>query len=246
MMASRRRENMLTRKAYSYDYSKHSLQTVRVVVMGAAKVGKTSIISRFLNGNFEEKYKPTVEGFFCRDYKSVDNTRTVRLEIVDTSGSFAFPAMQTLYIASADAFILVYSFTDYESFKEVKALRQQLVREKKDENFPIVIVGNKDDIEEREVSKAEADLSLDVNDGKHIVVSTKLNQNIEDIFFKTLKECNVEVDAFLSPKVSTRRRSLPAIFSGRTSESNSCSSSRRSSLIVEEYTASKDDRCILS
>ncbi|XP_033102439.1 ras-related protein Rap-2a-like [Anneissia japonica] len=220
---------------------------VRVVVMGAAKVGKSSIISRFLNGNYEETYKPTVEGFFCREFKSMDSTRSVRLEIVDTSGSFSFPAMQTLYIASADAFILVYSFMDYDSFKEVKSLRQQLVKEKNDENFPIVIVGNKDDLEltERAFSKAEADLSLDVCSGNHIVVSTKLNQNIKDIFYKTLRECRVEVDAFVTSKVSSRRRSLPALFSGRISENSSSSSSRRNSLVIEEY-PEYPERCIIS
>jgi RASD family protein 2 len=43
-------------------------QRYRLVVLGAGKVGKSSIISRFLTGRFVENYRPTVEDLHCRTF----------------------------------------------------------------------------------------------------------------------------------------------------------------------------------
>ncbi len=48
-------------------------------------------------------------------------------ELLDTSGTMQFPAMQALNIARGDGFVLVYSVTDQDSFEEVKRLREQIV-----------------------------------------------------------------------------------------------------------------------
>lgn len=122
----------------------------KIVVMGAAKVGKSSLISQFLYGTFSDKYKRTVEemhqGDFC--VQGVGLT----LDILDTSGSFEFPAMRALSISSADAFILVYSVVDSASFEEARVIREQIL-ETKGGVVPIVVVGNKVDLadEKREV-----------------------------------------------------------------------------------------------
>lgn len=123
----------------------------KVVVMGAAKVGKSSLICQFLYGTFSPKYKRTVEEMHHGDF-SVGGV-TLTLDILDTSGVNDFPAMRALSMSSADAFILVYDVNDASTFEEVRALRDQIHETKGGTAVPIVVVGNKVDLadENREV-----------------------------------------------------------------------------------------------
>lgn len=123
----------------------------KIVVMGAAKVGKSSLISQFLYGTFSPKYKRTVEEMHHGEF-SVGGV-TLTLDILDTSGAYEFPAMRALSMSSADAFILVYDLNDASTFEEVRALRDQIHESKGGTEVPIVVVGNKVDLadEHREV-----------------------------------------------------------------------------------------------
>lgn len=100
-------------------------QQHRVVVMGAAKVGKTCIISQFLYDKFNPRYKKTVEELHRGEYELPDGC-ALTLDILDTSGSFEFPAMRTLSIKTAAAFILVYAVDQRESWHEVERLRNMV------------------------------------------------------------------------------------------------------------------------
>lgn len=65
---------------------------LRLVVMGDSYVGKSSLIKRFLFGTFSDKYTPTVEDLFSRDYE-IDGT-ALKVDILDTAGDAQFPAMR--------------------------------------------------------------------------------------------------------------------------------------------------------
>lgn len=97
----------------------------RIVFMGDAKVGKSSIIKRFLYNEFAVKYKRTVEEFYVADFK-LSNGASLTLEMVDTTGSYDFPAMRDLAISKADAFVLVYSVGDVASWERIEELRTQV------------------------------------------------------------------------------------------------------------------------
>uniref|UniRef100_A0A1B6LP44 GTP-binding protein Rhes n=1 Tax=Graphocephala atropunctata TaxID=36148 RepID=A0A1B6LP44_9HEMI len=180
----------------------------KVVVMGAAKVGKSSLITQFLYGTFSDKYKRTVEemhqGDFC--VQGVGLT----LDILDTSGAFEFPAMRALSISSADAFILVYSVADAASFEEARVIRE-LILETKGGAVPIVVVGNKIDLadEKREVAMemTESVVTVDWENG-FVEASAKENINVSKVFKELLVQAKVKYN--LSPALRRKRRqSLP-------------------------------------
>lgn len=66
----------------------------RLVVLGSAKVGKTSVVSRFLYNKFDDKYTPTIEDFHRKVYRI--RGEAYRLDLLDTSGNHPFPAMRRL------------------------------------------------------------------------------------------------------------------------------------------------------
>ena len=66
----------------------------RLVLLGSSKVGKTALVTRFLDNRFDDKYTPTIENF----HRKIYNIRgeSYRLDLLDTSGNNPFPAMRRL------------------------------------------------------------------------------------------------------------------------------------------------------
>ena len=117
--------------------------------MGSARAGKTSLVGQFLYAAYSPRYRPTVEDMHtveldCQgeslilfasptlyyrqyvsirfhDFSSTASGLDLRLDILDTGGSYVFPAMRTLAIKSADGFILVCAADDPPSL-EVHAI----------------------------------------------------------------------------------------------------------------------------
>ncbi|KAF1374207.1 hypothetical protein PFLUV_G00247220 [Perca fluviatilis] len=186
----------------------------RMVILGSTKVGKTAIVSRFLNGRFEEQYTPTIEDFHRKLYSIKGDV--YQLDILDTSGNHPFPAMRRLSILTGDVFILVFSLDNRDSFQEVQRLKRQIfetkscLKNKIKENIdvPLVICGNKGDREfYREVQQEEIE-QLVAGDEKcaYFEISAKRNENVDKMFqtLFTLAKLPHEMSPDLHRKVSVQ------------------------------------------
>ncbi|XP_025836946.1 ras-related protein Rap-1 [Agrilus planipennis] len=182
----------------------------KIVVLGGAKVGKSSLITQFLYNSFSPKYKRTIEEMHQGNFTV--NGVQLTLDILDTSGAYEFPAMRALSISSADAFILVYDVNDAATFEEVRALRDQIHEIKGSTAVPIVVVGNKTDlVGERQVDTAmtESVVTVDWENG-FVETSAKENLNVSKVFKELLSQAKVKYN--LSPALRRRRRqSLPSL-----------------------------------
>uniref|UniRef100_A0A8C4R243 RASD family member 3 n=1 Tax=Eptatretus burgeri TaxID=7764 RepID=A0A8C4R243_EPTBU len=118
---------------------------VRLTFLGAENVGKTSLIRRFLHGVFDTQHQHTLDEVSVVEYEA--NGTSVRLEIMDTSGSFEFPAMRRLSIEQGDAFALVYSIDDPGSFEALQRLRDEVLDVKGKPVPPMIVIGNKLDLD---------------------------------------------------------------------------------------------------
>ncbi|XP_031850380.1 ras-related protein Rap-2a [Nomia melanderi] len=219
----------------------------KIVVMGAAKVGKSAIINQFLYNTFSPKYKRTVEEMHHGDF-NVSGVH-LTLDILDTSGSYEFPAMRDLSIKSADAFILVYDVNDANTFLEVETLKAQIYSTKG--AVPIVVVGNKVDLVE---SKEEVDIestrelvTLKWENG-FVEVSAKENVNISQVFKELLIQAKLKYN--LSPALRRRRRQSlppPQHLNSRSSSAHVPSPAQLQHLQqIRERSESKRNSCILS
>ncbi|XP_049306912.1 GTP-binding protein Di-Ras2-like [Bactrocera dorsalis] len=166
------------------------LERIRLVMLGGAGVGKSSIIKRFLFKTYTDKYRATVEDLFNREYDL--GGITLKVDILDTSGDMQFPAMRRLSIATAHAFMLVYASTSASSFRCVKQCFEEIREQRTDyQDIPIVIAGNKSDLANthREVRLEEVTdwvyCELPRLRAKVLECSAKEDQNVTDLF-KTL------------------------------------------------------------
>lgn len=139
------------------DANDGSAKRRRIVFLGSGKVGKTSLIKRFLDNTYNDKYRPTVEDLFTREYEI--NGRVISVEIMDTSGSYNFPAMRRICIGKASAFVLTCAQDDPYSFEYVKELLHQIKEERADyDELPLVIAVNKIDLQRDARKIADEDI----------------------------------------------------------------------------------------
>ena len=116
-------------------------------------MGKSALTIQFIQGKFIEEYDPTIEDSY-RKQCAVDGESAL-LDILDTAGQEEYAAMREQYIRAGQGFLLVYAINNSASFEEMQQFVQQINRAKQSSNVPIILVGNKCDLEEfREVSFA--------------------------------------------------------------------------------------------
>jgi GTPase KRas protein len=111
------------------------------------------------------------------------------LDVFDTAGQEEYSAMREQYMRGGEGFMLVYSITSRQSFEEIMTFRQQILRLKGREHFPMIIVGNKCDLEnERQVSKQEGE-ALARSFGCPFIESSPGGRiNVDNAFFDLARE----------------------------------------------------------
>lgn len=157
------------------------MEAIRLVVLGAGGVGKSAITVQYVQNIFVEKYDPTIEDSYRRQMEFEGNQHM--LEILDTAGTEQFTAMRDLYMKNGEGFILVYSITAVSTFNEVDNMRDQILRVKDNDVIPMVLVGNKCDLESQRTvqTKSGQELANKWQCG-FLESSAKTKYNIDGIF----------------------------------------------------------------
>ena len=156
----------------------------KVVMLGSGAVGKSAITVQMVSGHFLSSYDPTIEDSY-RTIININN-KDIILNIIDTAGQEEFYALRDQYIRSGDGYIIVFSITSVTSFLEVNAIKEQLNMILDADNntlIPIILVGNKCDLEEyRQVQSSDAQRLADEWKVKYFETSAKNKTNINRIF----------------------------------------------------------------
>lgn len=159
----------------------------KIVMLGAGGVGKSALTMQFVRGSFIENYDPTVEDLYT---KSIEfNNKSYLLEILDTAGVEQFASMSDLYIRNGHGFILVYSITSSQSFKEIESLQQKICRIKQSNRVPIVVAGNKADLEfDRKVPNSNSFDKRQTNsmNMRFMELTAKDNGQVNNLYYELL------------------------------------------------------------
>ena len=157
------------------------------MVLGSGGVGKSALTVKFVTGQFVEKYDPTIEDFYRKEI-DVDNSPSI-LEILDTAGTEQFASMRDLYIKNGQGFLLIYSLLNRQTFNDLKAIKDQILRVKNMDTVPMILVGNKSDMfDEREVSANEAKLLAEEWGCPHFETSAKTSSNVDEMFAEIVRQ----------------------------------------------------------
>ncbi|XP_013393843.1 ras-related protein Rap-2c [Lingula anatina] len=165
------------------------MREFKVVVLGSGGVGKSALTVKFVTGNFVEKYDPTIEDFYRKEIE-VDGAPSV-LEILDTAGTEQFASMRDLYIKNGQGFAIVYSITSLQTFQDIKTMKDQIMRVKGTDKVPMLLVGNKKDLEhQREVATSEGMALAQLWGCPYCESSAKNTQNVNEVFVEIVREMN--------------------------------------------------------
>lgn len=160
---------------------------VKIVVVGAGGVGKSALTIQFIQSHFVDEYDPTIEDSY-RKQVSIDD-QICLLDILDTAGQEEYSAMRDSYMRSGEGFMLVFSITSRSSFEELPVFHDQILRVRDVDTAPIVVCGNKSDLEyERQVTTQEGLDFSRVKNVPYFESSAKTRWNVDESFFELVRQ----------------------------------------------------------
>ena len=173
-------------------------EVLKIILIGEASVGKTSIIYQFIDKIFQEDLQSTIGGTFNSKSIKCNNNKTLNLEIWDTAGQERYRGVTKMFYKDADVVILVYDITSKSSFEELKNYWVGQVFEGSEKNIMLVIVANKSDlIDKEQVDEEEARNYAKEVKADFFVISAKENNSVNELFKSIAKKYsgadNVEI-----------------------------------------------------
>ena len=158
--------------------SKEKVEKINIMTLGNSSVGKSSLIVRYVEGDFKETMSTIGFNFKVKN-KVLSNGEKLKVCFHDTSGQEKYHSLAFNYIKNAQGILLMYNITDRESFDKINSWLDSIL-EHKNKDFPILLLGNKCDLEEeRQVSKEEGEKLAKELGLNFYETSTKDNINIE-------------------------------------------------------------------
>lgn len=114
--------------------------------------------------------------------------------------------MRDLYIKNGRGFLVVFSLTSWQSFLDVRTVREQILRVKGTDNVPICLIGNKCDAAlQRQVTPEDALALAQSWTCPYIETSAKLSINVNDTFAEIVREINSKFKSKKSTKMKTQK-----------------------------------------
>lgn len=175
---SREKSLFLDHKVKFYCYTIYLFSIQLFIFSG---VGKTSLVSKYISNVCSTEIAPTIGASFLTCNINIDDIK-VRLQIWDTAGQERFRSMAPLYYRNANAALLVFDITSYQTFEDIKTWILEL-QKNVHEKMVFLLVGNKIDLEnERMVPREEASVYANSLGASYFETSAVKDCNIEALF----------------------------------------------------------------
>ena len=165
------------------------VETLKLVLIGEPRVGKTSIIAQYVDQVFQDDQQATIGGTFSSKKIKCSNGITLNLEIWDTAGQERFRSVTKMFYKDANAALLVYDITNKSTFEVMQSYWIEQVLESSPKDIILCIIANKSDlIQKEEVDEGEArQLAAKLN-ALFAVTSAKVYAEVNHVFLEIAKK----------------------------------------------------------
>ena len=185
-------DNSNTDESLSEDSKNEEI--IKIMILGNYSVGKTSFLIRFTKNKFDETYLATIGIDYKYRIINIEN-KLYKLMFYDTVGEEKYKSIPKNHIKNVQGIILMYDITNKKSFDSIIDWISD-VKEINGENFPMILVGNKIDLNEsREVTEEMGNELAEKNQIEFFETSNKDGTNIQEagleIVYKILSETKV-------------------------------------------------------
>ena len=167
---------------------------IKVALVGDYGVGKSCIVSRFTKDYFPIDEMSTLGvDFDCKEVDFKENR--YKIQIWDTAGQEKFQSIVKSYLRDLNVCVLVYDVTQYKTFINLKKWLEDVyfISASAGQELVIYVVGNKNDLQGREVSKKEAEDFCKENYLEYIECSAKNDNNIDKVFMDIVEKIDLKV-----------------------------------------------------
>ena len=162
------------------EVSKKYIYDLKIIVIGAIGVGKTSVIERYISNKFLDGERISISCEIQNKTIDLDIDTRVNLKIVDTAGEERYMSLPNQYFKDCHGAIIIYDITEKNSFNKIKDWLN-ILKEKAPEKIVIMIAGNKSDL-----FCLKADLEDELKPYKerykHYEISAKSGSNVFLVF----------------------------------------------------------------
>lgn len=160
------------------------MRSLKVVLVGDTKVGKSCVLSRFVQGTFDRNMPATIGAAFLTKVVTTSNG-PVRLQLWDTAGQEKFRSLAPMYYRSSAVAVMVYDITSKDTLQSLEEWSSEIA-DKAPHNIKFVVIGNKCDLSEKREVSTEAGKSMAEQLGATLFheTSAKTGEGINEIFSK--------------------------------------------------------------
>ena len=165
------------------------VETIKIGSLGNSDVGKTQFSKKYTNSNYNSSFNISTVGveFYTKE-KILSNGKKYKINIYDTAGQEKFRSLSLNSIRNYDGVFLMYDITNFKSFDSISEWIKNIY-EKKDENFPLILIGNKCDLKDgRKVSEEEGLETAEKYKTKYFETSAKEGINVEEAIDELIKK----------------------------------------------------------
>ncbi|KAL8164377.1 UNVERIFIED_CONTAM: hypothetical protein K2H54_050039 [Gekko kuhli] len=157
---------------------------LKILLIGNSGVGKSALMNQYVNNRFSTRYRATIGADFLSKELTVDG-RTVTVQIWDTAGTERFQSLGTALYRGSDCCFLVFDVTSASSFDGLEKWHKQLllqIEPGEDGPFPVAVIGNKTDLEDRKVSTEQGEEWSRLHKAEYFETSAKAATNVQEVF----------------------------------------------------------------